>query len=133
MLSHSEMTALSGVGFNGWEILGNNSTNTSYTPVQVLDYTGTANLTNITSISVGDYFAIALKNDGTIWAWDIIIVVSGDNETPSSRKIPAEVLGPGGTGYMTNITAVSCGEVHAMALKLQYGLGLGYNVFWKFR
>ena len=43
--------------------LGDGTTNTSFTPVQVVG------LSNVTRISAGSLFGVALKSDGTVWTW----------------------------------------------------------------
>jgi len=50
--------------------LGNNTTNVSVdVPVQVLGPSGTGYLTGITAIMGGETHNLALKSDGTVWAW----------------------------------------------------------------
>ena len=56
-------------GQNLYGQLGNNTTTDSLLPVQVKDTSGNSYLTQITSIKVGNYHALALKSDGTVWSW----------------------------------------------------------------
>lgn len=51
------------IGSGGGIRLGNNSTTDSRTPVQV------ASLSGVAAIAAGRQHALALKNDGTVWAW----------------------------------------------------------------
>ena len=53
-----------GANFNGQ--LGDSSTTDRSAPVQVSDQTG---LTDATAIAAGGIHSMALKNDGTVWAW----------------------------------------------------------------
>ena len=74
-------------------------------PVQVL------NLYNITAISAGGSYTVALRNDGTVWTWG-----SNDNGqlgdgTTTNRHTPVQVQS------LSNITAISAGEVHTVALR----------------
>ena len=104
-------------GGNWYGQLGDNSTTDRHTPIQVKDSGGAGFLSNITAISAGDGHSLALKNDGTVWAWgDNYYGQLGDN-TNSQRNTPVQVKGAGGSGYLTSITAVSAGAFFNLALK----------------
>ncbi len=92
--------------------LGDTTTSDSIVPIQVKDNTG-SDLTGIIAISARTTFVLALKNDGTVWAW-------GENHYAQ--------LGRGSTApayekqaVQTNITGtvvqISAGGLHALALK----------------
>jgi alpha-tubulin suppressor-like RCC1 family protein len=55
-------------GYNEDGELGDGTRITRYNPVQVKLANG-APLTNIIEITGGDYYTIALKNDGSVWTW----------------------------------------------------------------
>jgi alpha-tubulin suppressor-like RCC1 family protein len=57
-----------GWGYNLDGRIGDNTTTSRRTPVQVAGYLGSGYLTNITQISAGTH-ALALSTNGTIWAW----------------------------------------------------------------
>ena len=98
--------------------LGNNANNSSKTPVQTLGPGGTGYLTNITSISGGgDYSAYAARSDGTVWSWGGDYYGQLGNGTTTSSWVPVQTLGPGGTGFLTGVTAVSAGFDSEVALK----------------
>ncbi|MBI4947712.1 MAG: T9SS type A sorting domain-containing protein [Bacteroidetes bacterium] len=89
------------------------------TPVQVV--TGASgcgtNLCSIIDVSAGYEHVIALRNDGTVWAWgDNANGQLGDN-TVVSTTAPVQVLGPGGVGFLTGITNVAAGWFHSFASK----------------
>lgn len=68
-------------------------------------------LNNIISIATGDAHTIALKNDGTVWAWgDNFYGQLGDN-TKINRLIPIQV------NSLSGIIAISGGVSHTVALK----------------
>src|SRR5213075_2900641 len=101
--------------------LGNGTFTDSNTPVQVLGPGGF--LTGMTALAVGsdNEHSLALKSDGTVWAW-------GDNQSgqlgngtvtpyPYGVNTPVQVLGPGGVGYLTGVTAIAGGLLSSLALK----------------
>lgn len=79
-------------GDNGTGQLGNNSTTQSTSPTQVFSVSG--GLENVLQIAGGDWHSLALKEDGTLWAW-------GNNSqgrlgvgtTPSQSLVPVQVSG----------------------------------------
>ena len=92
-------------GYGGHGQLGNNTTTDSSTPVQVVGPNGVGYLTGITSISAGANHALARKNDGTVWAWGL----NGDGQLgngTNSSTTPVQVVGPGGSGFLTDRKSV---------------------------
>jgi len=88
-----------------------------YTPVNVV------NLTNVKAISAGGYYSIAVKNDGTVWAWGSGEWGQlGDGTVNIARLLPVQVL--------TGVSAISASQDHTLALKddgtvWAWGKGLG--------
>lgn len=71
-----------GYNYNGQ--LGNNSTTSSYLPVQVLKAPG-APLTGVVKVAAGIQHGLALLADGTVWAWGYNHYGQlGNNNTPDS-------------------------------------------------
>ncbi len=98
--------------------LGNGTTNDSHVPVQVKRSSST-NLTNIISIEGGYYSGIALRNDGTVWAWGSNFNgLLGVGTTANGFSLYAlQVKGPGGSGSLTNIVEIAGGNGHFLALR----------------
>ena len=78
-----------------------------YTPMQV------SGLSNITAISAGGAFTIALKDDETVWAWgdNYFGQLGVDNALTTDRYTPMQISG------LSNITAIDAGYIHSLALE----------------
>ncbi|HAN10821.1 MAG TPA: hypothetical protein DCP90_09470 [Clostridiales bacterium] len=104
----------------GWgaSYLGNNTTVGSTTPVQAFGVGGSGYLTGISQISAGGMHTIALKSDGTVysWGWNNDYGQIGDNTT-IARTVPVQVLGVGGSGFLTGVSQISGGDFYTVALK----------------
>ena len=106
-------------GWNGYGQLGNNSTTNSKTPVQVSGLTGT-----VTAIAAGYSHSMALKSDGTVWAWGSNGSGQLGNGGTTNSYIPVQVSG------LTGATAISAGGYHSLALKSDGTVwAWGYNYY----
>jgi len=94
-----------GANFSGQ--IGVNSTNVDYytKPQKV------SSLSAVVDIAIGTNFMLALKSDGTVWAW-------GKNKSgqlglgdKTLRKAPTQIT------TLSNVIGISAGDVHALALK----------------
>jgi len=71
-------------------------------------------LTGIVDVSAGGGSALALKSDGTVWAWGANEYGQlGDNST-TDRTTPVQVSTA--NGYLTNVAAISMGDTNAVAI-----------------
>jgi len=77
-------------------------------PVQV------PGLSNITAIAAGSGHVLALKSDGTVWAWGANHHGQIGNGTTGNSSAPVQV---GGATPLGTVTAISAGDVHSLALK----------------
>ena len=60
---------------------------------------------------------IVMKSDGTVWDWGYNSFGQVGNGTTNNSCVPAQVLGPGGVGYLAPVAAIMGGEQHNFALK----------------
>jgi len=97
-------------GYNGAGQLGNGTFDDSTTPVEVKTASG-ATLGSVKAIAVGSEFNLALKSNGTVWAWGY----NGDgqlgNGTFDGTNVPMKV------SNLSGIKAIAAGEYHSLALK----------------
>jgi|GEM_PF-2592624 len=113
-------------GYNNYGgSLGDGTTINRYTPVQV----GPGYLTNVSEISAGLFHSLALKSDGTVWAWGYNYWGHLGDGTNTDRYTPVQVKGVGGEGYLTNIIKIAAGYNHSLVLKdggTVYGFGSNF-------
>jgi probable HAF family extracellular repeat protein len=100
-------------GFNYAGQLGNGTTTDSDTPVQVSTSTG---LTGVIAIAAGYNHSLAVKNDGTVWAWGNNIAGQLGNGTTTNSSTPAQVLDVSGVA-ISGAVAVAGGNAHSLVLK----------------
>jgi alpha-tubulin suppressor-like RCC1 family protein len=76
----------------------------SFIPVQA------TNLTSVVSVAANTGLSMALKSDGTVWAWGINGNGQLGDGTKLERSIPVQTVG------LTNVTAIAAGHNHSLAL-----------------
>jgi alpha-tubulin suppressor-like RCC1 family protein len=87
------------------------------TPGQVVGAGGVGVLTSVSSIGGGlDHFC-AVRTTGALWCWGKNTDGQLGDGTTSERPIPVQVVGPGGTSTLTNVTAVDGGESHTCVVR----------------
>jgi alpha-tubulin suppressor-like RCC1 family protein len=94
-------------GDNSAYQLGNGLAINSNSPVQVTSLTS-----GVAAIAAGTSHSLALKSDGTVWAWGNNTYGQLGDGTNTTRATPVQVAG------LTNVTAIAAGNNHCMALKV---------------
>jgi alpha-tubulin suppressor-like RCC1 family protein len=119
-------------GMNSNGQLGNGTTTDSPLPVQVLGTNAAGNLTGVTAIMGGEEHNVALKSDGTVWAWGMNAFNQLGNGGTADSATPVQVSG------LTSVVALGARAYHTLAIKSdgtvwswgndKYGaLGIGVN------
>jgi len=105
-------------GSNYYGQLGDNTNTDSYIPVAVLNPNNIyLALGDVVAIAAGGYFSLALKSDGTVWAWGRGFLGQLGNGDTSDSNIPVQVKDSTGTDYLTHVVAISAGSTHSLACK----------------
>jgi alpha-tubulin suppressor-like RCC1 family protein len=95
-------------GSNNCGQLGNGTTTDSRVPVAVNDPSG-GSLRGVIQVSAGNITSMALKADGTVWAWG--------GSGAGRSLLPSRVSGPNGVGFLSGVTQISAGQNFCAALK----------------
>jgi len=64
-------------------------------------------MTDIAALAFSQTSTVALKNDGTVWAWGSNNFGLGTGSTEKRVLKPSQVKGPGGEGYLENVKAIA--------------------------
>jgi alpha-tubulin suppressor-like RCC1 family protein len=98
-------------GYNLWGQLGTGNNNNSNVPVKITTLSGmTAIAAGGTGASNEGSHSLALKNDGTVWAWGWNYYGQLGNGTNTDSNSPVQVSGLGG------IKAIAAGGWHSLAV-----------------
>ncbi|MBI2345354.1 MAG: Ig-like domain-containing protein [Deltaproteobacteria bacterium] len=96
-------------GHNGFGQLGDGTTTQRTTPVQVLGQGGIGYLTNIVAIATQGTHSLALRDDGTVWAWGYNGEGQLGDGTVTQRLTPVQVTG------LVGVAEISAGLNHSLA------------------
>jgi alpha-tubulin suppressor-like RCC1 family protein len=95
-------------GVNGYALFGcpdASATGFTFTPEQV------SGLSSVKAIAAGYYHNLALKSDGTVWAWGCNYNGDLGNGTLNSSLTPVQATN------LSGVVAISAGLMHSLALK----------------
>ena len=103
-------------GFNYRGRLGDGTSITRETPVQVVGENGNGVLSDIIEVHAGQTHSLALDAHGNVWTWGANLTGQlGINSTTKSLT-PVKVHGPNDVGTLSNIVAIAAGWDHNLAL-----------------
>jgi alpha-tubulin suppressor-like RCC1 family protein len=104
-------------GLNNIGQLGDNTTVSKSTGVQVHGVANSGFLTGVAQISSGISTTCAVKTDGTVYCWGNNSYGQLGDNTTVNKSTPVQVLGVGGSGFLTGVAQISTGGVTTCALK----------------
>ena len=82
-----------------------------------LDITSLNIPAKVVQVATGGFVSLALTEDGFVYAWgEDTYGQMGQGTTDTNVNTPVKVKGVGGSGFLSNITKISCRWVHCMAL-----------------
>jgi alpha-tubulin suppressor-like RCC1 family protein len=70
-----------------------------------------SNLSSLTAVAAGSFHSVALRSDGTVWAWGTGFCGQLGDGTTGQTSLPKQVPGPSG------VAAIATGNEHVLALK----------------
>src|SRR5690242_1370666 len=94
-------------GLNDHGALGDGTTTDRSTPVQVQGLTGV-----MTQVAAGEEFSLALRSDGTVWAWG-----RNDHGQLGRGTVSGGELVPARVSVLNRVTKISAGRDFALALR----------------
>ena len=119
-----------GWGYNNSGQLGDGTTTNRVTPVLIAVPAGAAPATTWGQLSTNQRHTLALRSDGSLWAWgENASGVIGDNST-TNRLTPTAVTRPASAAAGTTWAQIAAGIYHSVALRSDGTLWTwGYNSF----
>ena len=106
--------SLWGWGVNALGQIGDGSTISRDNPVAVLNVDGSP-FTDVVAVSAGATHTLALKSDGSVWAWGTNESGQLGDGTTTARTRPVRVRDA--SGPLTGVVAIAAGGVGGMALR----------------
>jgi len=109
-------------GYNGNGNLGDNTTTVRRTPVEVHGPGNVGYLTGIIQLAGGDSHSLALKSDGTIWAWGNNIYGELGDGTTTLRSTPVQTSSPSGLTALAggNYVSLAAATVNQQTISYTY-------------
>lgn len=102
-------TTVQSWGDNAYGQLGDNTYVDHAVPADVFDSTGVCCLRDVIEVAGGQMHSLALKSDGTVWAWGNNQYGQLGNGTTTSSAVPVRLP-------LDGIVAIAAGNEHSVAL-----------------
>src|SRR5262245_45335649 len=121
-------TRLFSWGYNGGGNLGDGSTASRNVPGSVKAPPGSSALGGVASVAAGLYHTVAVRTDGTVYAWGQNNYGQLGNDTTTDSLKPVQVKGPSGAGVLTGVQQIAANQYTSLVLKTDGTVwGWGYN------
>lgn len=104
-------------GNNSSGQLGNGTMNPRKTPSVVADADMGGVFSEVITVASGNDHSLALKSDGTVWAWGNNDEGQLGDNTNEGKLLPIQVLDSTGNGNLTDVKAIFAGQNQSMAIK----------------
>lgn len=106
-------------GDNSSGQLGDGTNNTSAATKQITVTQSASAINDWAAVAAGDFHTLALKADGTLWAWgDNLSGQLGDGTGANIRSVPVQIITPNRPLTFNNHwVAVAAGGTHSLALQ----------------
>jgi alpha-tubulin suppressor-like RCC1 family protein len=104
-------------GDNHYGQLGVHSDTEHHYPVEVHGPGNVGFLSGITAVAAGEDFSLALKSDGTVWAWGHNNPYELGNGSLTDSDTPVQVEGSNGAGFLTDIVSIAAGHQFSLAIR----------------
>ena len=79
---------------------------------------GTGNLGGIVAVIGGAYHSCALSGSGNAYCWGYNLVGALGNNSETTSLVPVEVVGLGGSGFLSGLVQLAAGLYHTCALTI---------------
>ncbi len=103
-------------GYNAMGQLGDNTTVSKKVPIQVLGLGGVGVLSDVSSVYLGRYHSMFLKNDGSLLVTGQDLYGQLGVSTTTNQKVLQQVLGVDGVGFLSDIAFISGGQYFSYAI-----------------
>jgi alpha-tubulin suppressor-like RCC1 family protein len=104
-------------GDNYYGQIGNDTATDVDVPVQVKGPIGVDYLQNVVAVAAGGWHSLALKSDGTVWAWGYNYYGQLGNDSGTDVDRPVQVKGENGVGNLIGVVAIAAGDYSSYAVK----------------
>ncbi len=104
-------------GENTFGQLGDDSLVNNSIPVQVRGPGGVGTLGSVVAPASGEIHACARNTGGSVYCWGENSFGQLGNDTTTNSRVPVQVRGPAGAGFLSDVTRIGAGFRHTCAVK----------------
>lgn len=105
--------------------IGDGTLRERFNPAQVKGLEGLEVFSDVVAICAGYHYSLALRADGTVWAWGANNAGQLGDGTTDHSSMPVKVRAVEGVGFLSGVKAIAAGARHSIAV-----LDTGLVVAW---